>query len=243
MVPRYDLRQTSWGIEGLTKPDPKERAAQIVAWAIGWPWNVVWALCVYNPFRYAGEFLLQELQSALFEISNGQFSEIERDLSLESTQLPAPTTTASANSERLPQPIASAVSFGEDEWNRKASDQLVASAPSMQNISTHRPALASATDTAVNQTASLSTHQPWLTDQNQADQTAADSDTEPDADDSYSWTPPVPSSQFSIADERLRGVRPGHRSSDETTASPADAEAPQSVGDPWFQSHPIARDR
>jgi hypothetical protein len=88
MVPGYDSRRARTGIEGLTKPDPKDRAAQIVAWAICWPWNVVWTFCVYNPFRYIGEFLLREIQSALFEISNGQFSEIERDLTLE----PSPAT-------------------------------------------------------------------------------------------------------------------------------------------------------
>jgi hypothetical protein len=103
MVPGYDSRRARTGIEGLTKPDPKDRAAQIVAWAICWPWNVVWTFCVYNPFRYIGEFLLREIQSALFEISNGQFSEIERDLTLEPSPPPFPIRQA----HRAPQPAAS----------------------------------------------------------------------------------------------------------------------------------------
>jgi len=68
MVPGYDQRQARIGLTGLTKPDPKDRAAQIIAWAICWPWNLVWTICVYNPFRYVAEFLLKEIQSALFEI-------------------------------------------------------------------------------------------------------------------------------------------------------------------------------
>lgn len=90
MVPGYDQRQARTGLAGLTKPDPKDQAAQIVAWAICWPWNLVWTICVYNPFRYIAGFLLKEIQSALFEISNGQFSSIEQDLTLDPLPPPYP---------------------------------------------------------------------------------------------------------------------------------------------------------
>lgn len=78
-----DFRQARPGVEGLTKPDPLDHASQLIAWAICWPWNVVWTCLVYNPFRFIGEFLLKEIRSGLYEISNGQFSAIERDLSLD----------------------------------------------------------------------------------------------------------------------------------------------------------------
>ena len=70
-------------IDGLTKPDPREYASQIVAWAICWPWNLVWTLCVNNPFRYLIEFGFQEIRAAFDEISSGQFESIERDLLLD----------------------------------------------------------------------------------------------------------------------------------------------------------------
>ena len=101
MVPGYDFRQARTTLAGLTKPDPKERAEQIVAWAICWPWNLVWTLCVYNPFRYVGEFLLREIHSALFEISNGQFRSIERDLTLEPLPPPYPVSGRATRHENL----------------------------------------------------------------------------------------------------------------------------------------------
>lgn len=90
MVPGNDLRQARTEIQGLTRPDPVDQAMRIVAWAICWPWSVVWTLCVYNPFRYIAEFVLREIQSALFDISNGQFRAIEKDLTLEPLPPPFP---------------------------------------------------------------------------------------------------------------------------------------------------------
>ena len=103
MVPGYDQRQARTGLAGLTKPDPKDQAAQIVAWAICWPWNLVWTICVYNPFRYIAGFLLKEIQSALFEISNGQFSSIEQDLTLDPLPPPYPIPPPYPNPAPQPQ--------------------------------------------------------------------------------------------------------------------------------------------
>ena len=64
----------------MTRPDPREHAGQIVAWAICWPWNLLWTLVVYNPLRYVLRFLFHEIRSTLDEIATGEFSDIEREL-------------------------------------------------------------------------------------------------------------------------------------------------------------------
>jgi len=61
----------------------------------------VWTICVYNPFRYIAGFLLKEIQSALFEISNGQFSSIEQDLTLDPLPALQPQQTEAATTASI----------------------------------------------------------------------------------------------------------------------------------------------
>jgi len=68
-------------IDRITCPDPGDHYGQILAWAICWPWNLLWTLSVHNPFRYFGAFILREIRSTLNEIASGEFSQIESDLS------------------------------------------------------------------------------------------------------------------------------------------------------------------
>ncbi|MBI1312903.1 hypothetical protein GC176_16560 [bacterium] len=75
-----DLQRIGRSCDTLARPDPRLNASQIIAWAICWPWNLLWTLCVYNPFRYVIEFVVQEFHSTLDEISSGRFRDIEDDL-------------------------------------------------------------------------------------------------------------------------------------------------------------------
>ncbi len=68
------------GRGSLTVPDPKLNASQILAWAICWPWNLLWTVCAYNPIFWLIEVAVREFRSGLEEISSGQFREIEREL-------------------------------------------------------------------------------------------------------------------------------------------------------------------
>jgi hypothetical protein len=104
MVSSTDPRHRPHSIEGLTKPDPREYASQIVAWAICWPWNLVWTLCVNNPFRYLIEFAFLEIRAAFDEISSGQFESIEKDLLLDDS--PAPETQPAYQTYEQSAPIA-----------------------------------------------------------------------------------------------------------------------------------------
>lgn len=236
MVPGYDSRQARWKIEGLTKPDPKEQAAQIVAWAICWPWNVVWTLCVYNPFRYVGEFLLQELQSALFEISNGQFSEIERDLSLE-PQRPSPEQPAAAPPG---EPVRQSTATDRPHTHEPApqpAPAINAAIPLDQQTSIERGQQSATTPPASDWPTPLPAASQRNGRQNGAVTAAAEKAGQQAPSDTYAWTPPVPSSQFSIADKPLRAVKPGSNSEPPGDAAPTDATAPPPATDTWLQSH------
>lgn len=236
MVPGYDSRQVRWEIEGLTKPDPKEQAAQIVAWAICWPWNVVWTLCVYNPFRYVGEFLLQELQSALFEISNGQFSEIERDLSVEPQRQPIEPEPAASSRE----PVRQTVEQSETHSNKNRIQPVTGSTdavPQDQQASVKTAQQSVWTSPASDGATPPPTVHQRNGHQNGSGKALREKGTREDREDAYAWTPPVPSSHFSIAGKPLRAVKPGSSNGHADTASPTDSTVPQPEADPWLESH------
>jgi len=92
-------------IDRITRPDPGDHYGQIIAWMICWPWNLVWTLTVHNPFRYIVAFVLREIRSTLDEIANGEFSQIERDLSdpvPDGAQMPAVAQNSHATVSATP---------------------------------------------------------------------------------------------------------------------------------------------
>jgi len=255
MVPGYDQRQARTGLAGLTKPDPKDQAAQIVAWAICWPWNLVWTICVYNPFRYVAEFLLKEIQSALFEISNGQFSSIEQDLTLDPPPPPYPVPA--------PQPrhteTATAVSI--EATNEAAhpvheeSPAVADSVPDEQPVanSTTAPPVSIETETAntverVQQTngenaqadAATSIDQPVTAEASLSD-SIEDLPEEVEAElaeggssDSYTWAPPSPTSFVPLSNQPLRAVK--YDTGSTVPAKPDQTTKPtEPTNDPWLE--------
>jgi hypothetical protein len=244
MVPGYDSSQASPGIEGLTRPDPKDRAAQIVAWAVCWPWNVVWTCCVYNPFRFIAEFLLKEIQSALFEISNGQFSAIERDLTLDPSpppfpvherRTPSPADSDPGNAEAASTSVASAsvsVAVNDTPNDIQPSDSgLIASSPTAE-VPAQQPSATGQQSDSPPETSGES--QSDVTDSLPTD--AAQDLADSESSDSYAWAPPEPTAFVAMSNKQLRGVRvtSGNRSPGKTspTSSP-----PKSPADPWFEKH------
>lgn len=236
MVPGYDSRQARWKIQGLTKPDPKEQAAQIVAWAICWPWNVVWTLCVYNPFRYVGEFLLQELQSALFEISNGQFSEIERDLSLEAERQSSEQQAAALPEESVRQSTATDRPHSHKHTAGPAP-AISAEIPRNQQTSIERVQQSATTPPASDWSIPPSAAAQPSGHQNGAVTAATAKASQQVPADTYVWTPPAPSSHFSIADTPLRAVKPGNNGELPGTSALTDSTTSEPEVDPWLQSH------
>lgn len=83
-------RQIRRSCENLTRPDPRLNTSQILAWAICWPWDLLWSVFVNNPIRYLAVFLVREFQSLLEGISSGRFRDIEAELTDKS---PAPPMT------------------------------------------------------------------------------------------------------------------------------------------------------
>ena len=246
MVPGYDSRQARTTLAGLTKPDPKERAAQIVAWAICWPWNLVWTLCVYNPFRYVGEFLLRELQSALFEISDGQFRAIERDLSLEPLPPPYPVPERSTRHEK---PVAQATSV---EVTNVSPSPIVEAGPSTDGAEHVRtkagsPAGHSATIevlAVVDVSEPISSLRP---DELEVDDAVADEEPGEDipmeieaacaeggSSDSYTWAPPEATAFVPLSDRPLKAVK-YDTGSTYPTAPQKQAAPAQPATDPWFE--------
>lgn len=75
-----DPRRIGTVHDSLTRPDPRRHTQQILAWAICWPWSLLWSVCAYNPFCYVIAFIVNEFRSALDEISSGSFRDIEHDL-------------------------------------------------------------------------------------------------------------------------------------------------------------------
>ena len=247
MVPGYDPGQARTTLAGLTKPDPKERAAQIVAWAICWPWNLVWTLCVYNPFRYVGEFLLREIQSALFEISNGQFRSIERDLTLEPLPPPYPIP------ERQSQEVTT-------ETPSVATVEAEPFATQSQGPGT-TPGSATAHSTTVevvvdpHQSEPISdqpSDTPTVAEEASNEQSVEHIPVEVEAElaeggssDSYTWEPPEPTAYVPLSDRPLKAVKyetgsnlpptpekqtmPEKQTASEKPKTPAEPAA-----DPWF---------
>ena len=242
MVQGYDSRRARTGIDGLTKPDPKDHAAQIVAWAICWPWNVAWTCCVYNPFRYIGEFLLREIQSTLFEISNGQFSQIERDLTLDPSPAPFPIRKTQHDqlpdvaelSQVMPEAPPDVGPELQKTLNGKDSETASAAAPS-ESSSLSQPD--QTTDALPRTTLQPGPAKAIRPEQNDA-VTAAGPRKLPrgNSSGSYSWTPPEPTPFVAMSEKPLRAVKY------ETGAIQPAGKAPTNkpdkpATDPWFEKH------
>ena len=88
------------GKGSLAVPDPKLNASQILAWAICWPWNLLWTVCAYNPVFWLIEVAVREFRSGLEEISSGQFREIDRELMVETATPPLVVAPSLAGAER-----------------------------------------------------------------------------------------------------------------------------------------------
>jgi len=253
MVPGYDQRQARTGLAGLTKPDPKDRAAQIVAWAICWPWNLVWTICVYNPFRYIARFLLKEIQSALFEISNGQFSSIEQDLTLDPLPpphpIPAPQPQQTEAATTASIDITSVVAQPVNDESPAVADsvpeeQSVAGSASAQSISIETATANSVesipqTNAENEQVASATpTNLPVAPDDlpgNSPEQVKAEL-AEDGSPDSYNWAPPVPTAFVPLSNQPLRAVK--YETGPAVPAKPGKATTPPKPdGDPWLEKN------
>jgi hypothetical protein len=244
MVPGYDQSQAQTGLTGLTKPDPREKAAQIVAWAICWPWNLVWTICVYNPFRYIGEFLLKEIQSALFEISNGQFRSIERDLSLDPPAPPYPIQTRRNDTETSTMPVevanvAAPETIVDDHPMTKATTE-----PSSQRVpnSDSPVAIEVAADIAKLNVVTEQAVQPVVAEtspEESIQELPVEVEAEPDVGgsaDSYTWAPPATTAFVPLSAKPLRAVKYESESAGPATPTqPNDPSKPKT--DPWFETH------
>lgn len=257
MVPGYDQRQARTGLAGLTKPDPKDQAAQIVAWAICWPWNLVWTICVYNPFRYVAEFLLKEIQSALFEISNGQFSSIEQDLTLDPPPPPYPvpapqprhTETATAvsievtNEAAHPADKESPVIADNDPVEQPVVNSTSVPTVSIENKTADAVERVQQTNTEnVQPDAAASINQPAAADAPLGD-SIEDLPVEVEAElaegessDSYTWAPPSPTSFVPLSNQPLRAVK--YETGSAVPAKPEPTtQPPEPANDPWLEKH------
>ncbi len=256
MAPGYDQHQARAGLAGLTKPDPKDRSAQIVAWAICWPWNLVWTICVYNPFRYVAEFLLKEIQSALFEISNGQFSSIEQDLTLDPLPPPYPVpapqaqhtetatavsievTNAAAQATHAESPTVADTTAEEQPVVRSTSDQSVtieiATADAAEIVpQTIGENVQPGTSPLVNQPCGEPPPGDSIRDLPEEVETEL---AEGGSSDSYTWAPPATTAFVPLSNQPLRAVK-----YETGSAGPAKPDRPESpskpISDPWFEKH------
>lgn len=263
MVPGYDSRQARTTLAGLTKPDPKERAEQIVAWAICWPWNLVWTLCVYNPFRYVGEFLLREIHSTLFEISSGQFRAIEQDLTLEPLPPPYPVSELTARHENFAaQELSVEVSNVSEKTTaevdsltaQSAAEETVGCAPADRSPTVEPAVVESVTVEArtVEAVADVEQREPAFVGQLSEEIVIAEAENEGrikdfppgieaafeegGSSDSYTWEPPKPTAFVPLSDRPLRAVK-----YDTGTAMPTPPKKPvestSPAVDPWFEKH------
>ena len=246
MVPDYDSSQARTGIEGLTRPDPKDRAGQIVAWAICWPWNFVWTCFVYNPFRYIGEFLLKEIQSALFEISKRHFSAIERDLTLDPSPPPFPIherpVPGSADSDSgngdaasvSVAPASDAVVVDDAPGdNRSGTISPTVEAPTQQSPETSGTELtpAGSLPSATGRQPDSQSETPGDSQGGAVDSLpteAAEDLAESESSDSYAWAPPEPTPFVVMSNRPLGGLRVprGNRQSEKTASTGSSPNPP-----------------
>lgn len=247
MVPGYDTGQARTTLAGLTKPDPKERAAQIVAWAICWPWNLVWTLCVYNPFRYVGEFFLREIQSALFEISNGQFRSIERDLTLDPLPPPYPAPERRTHHEDSPAQTASINVTSETppdttlNGNPSASQsetEPTAESPAVEQSTTIEVvAAAEQTEPASDQNLEKPASAAEMSNEGSVEDIPAEVEAEMaegGSSDSYTWEPPEPTAYVPLSDRPLKAVK--YDTGSMLPKTPEKQTAPtEPAVDPWFE--------
>jgi hypothetical protein len=248
MVPGYDPDQARTTLAGLTKPDPKERSAQIVAWAICWPWNLAWTLCVYNPFRYIGEFLLREIQSALFEISNGQFRSIERDLTLEPLPPPYPIPERRAHHENTSAEAASVEVTNVTHPVVTVDVEQAVAQPENERTTANSVAAHSTTIevvAAADQREPISEPQqpdePTLAVEASNDSPVEDIPAEVEAElaeggssNSYTWAPPEPTAYVPLSDRPLKAVK--HDTGPTLPPPPEKQTAPaEPAADPWLE--------
>jgi len=255
MVPGYDQRQARTGLAGLTKPDPKDRAAQIVAWAICWPWNLAWTICVYNPFRYIAEFLLKEIQSALFEISNGQFSAIEQDLTLDPLPppypIPAPQPQQTETATKASIEVTNVSAQPVDDESPAVTGSVPEKQPVASSVSAQSVSIEIATANSVEsipqtndkneQAASgTPTSQPVAAEALPGNSPAALPEeveaelAEDGTPDSYNWAPPASTAFVPLSNQPLRAVK--YETDSAVPAKPGKATTPpKPADDPWLE--------
>lgn len=87
MVTGSKSSSTRADVEAVLKPDPRRFAPRILGWIICWPWDVLCSLIANNPLQLMLIFLAKEIRAGLDEITQGEFRDIERDLTFDE---PAP---------------------------------------------------------------------------------------------------------------------------------------------------------
>jgi hypothetical protein len=251
MVPGYDSRQARIEFNGLTKPDPQDHSMQLLAWAICWPWNLVWTICVYNPFRYIGAFLLREIQSALFEISNGQFIAIERDLNLDPPPPPFPVKPASRPSEPTIASAGVSTVTADSEPPTAANEGLVVaqSAPATSTVFPsnvaegssfhHETNVVAPTAGEANPTSGVADE--GRTEALQSVSVPTDDDlAEGKSSDSHTWTPPAAAAYVPMSDRPLRALKYDQGTPPPGAIAPV-SKAADSAADPWLQKQARGR--
>lgn len=226
MLPDYKTGRARNGVDGLTRPDPREQTAQIVSWAICWPWSVVWTFCVYNPFRYIGEFVLREIQTALYEISQSEFTGIERDLALDPPPFPLRESEATERQAMVKQAAAPA---SENQASAPAvpppesqPDQAPEQHPAPVDNSA---AVAIATDEPAEDAPAA---QPQMMPQQSPDaQSPAP----------VTWSPPQPAPVNAVSRQQLHGVKHADGMYRPTYLSPNGVSTEPAI-DPWTQKRP-----
>ena len=144
-------------VEAVLKPDPLRFVGRLLGWIICWPWDLFWALCMQNPFRYLFGFAVQEVRAALDEITSGEFREIEQDLCIDppavvaASRIAAPETAVVGDRQALPKQAAAVAPV-------KAS---VAPAPMTSLYPTDDPWYAAASPTAARDSAETSYSGLW----------------------------------------------------------------------------------
>ncbi|MDA0284359.1 MAG: hypothetical protein O3B86_13495 [Planctomycetota bacterium] len=244
MVPGYDSRQARIEFNGLTKPDPQDHSMQLLAWAICWPWNLVWTVCVYNPFRYIGAFFLREIQSALFEISNGQFSAIERDLDLDPP--PPPFQVQSKPASRPSEPtiaaaVVSTVTADSEQLGavHAAAQSATATSPVSSSIVVGDSAFLSQSS-VVAPTAGEANPPSGVEVESRAEAPQGvsmptdDDIAEGKSSESHTWIPPEPTAYVPMSDRPLRALKYDQRTPPPGAIAPLSKSA-DSAADPWFQ--------
>jgi len=182
------------GRSSLAVPDPRLNASQILAWAICWPWNLLWTVCAYNPLAWLIDIAVREFRSGLEEISSGQFREIERELMGDDNALPA-SVPSQVVAEGRPGLVVGDPLPG---WHAKVA------APAAATLQNHQDQLAAATvaQTAVGGTVASSVSPDAIPNPRGAGEQDATGVSTRELDP-WTWAPP------DAARERLVSRTPG----------------------------------